>query len=123
DVKALQPEGQLRAGAPHHHPEALHHLRVSAGISGLADQQHWQDRHFLQQQLGLLHIPRLQSENQHSSPQPFASREYVGQQKESSSLYSSDQKAQATDCCIQRSPDKPSCTHQFHREQGGSHST
>lgn len=42
DVKALQPEGQLRAGAPHCHPEALYHYGVPAGISGLTDQQHWQ---------------------------------------------------------------------------------
>lgn len=42
DVKALQPEGRLREGAPHRHPEALYHLRVPAGIFGLSNQQHWQ---------------------------------------------------------------------------------
>lgn len=42
DVKALQPEGQSRAGAPDRHSEAQHHLRVSAGLSGLPDEQHRQ---------------------------------------------------------------------------------
>lgn len=45
------------------------------------------DCHFLQQQLGLLHIVRLQSKRQHSSSQPLTSREYAGQQKESCCLY------------------------------------
>lgn len=42
DVKALQPEGQFRAGAPNCNPKALHHLRVPAGVSGLSDKQHRQ---------------------------------------------------------------------------------
>lgn len=42
DVKALQPEGQSRAGAPDRHSEAQHHLRVSAGLSGRPDEQHRQ---------------------------------------------------------------------------------
>lgn len=42
DVKALQPEGQFRAGAPDCHPEALYHVWMPAGIFGLFDQQHWQ---------------------------------------------------------------------------------
>lgn len=50
------------------------------------------DCHFLQQQLGLLHISRLQSKRQHSSSQPLASREHADQQKESSCLYACYQK-------------------------------
>lgn len=42
DVKALQPEGQSGAGAPNRHPEAQHHLGVSARLSGLANEQHRQ---------------------------------------------------------------------------------
>lgn len=42
DVKALQPEGQSGAGASNRHPEAQHHLGVSAGLSGLTNEQHRQ---------------------------------------------------------------------------------
>lgn len=50
------------------------------------------DCNFLQQQLGLLHVTRLQSKRQHSDPQPSAGREHAGQQKESSCLYPCHQK-------------------------------
>ena len=50
------------------------------------------DCHFLQQQLGLLHITRLQSKRWHSHSQPLASREHAGQQKESSCLHARYQK-------------------------------
>lgn len=50
------------------------------------------DCNFLQQQLGLLHITRLQSKRQHSDPQPSAGREHARQQKESSCLYICHQK-------------------------------
>lgn len=42
DVKTLQPEGRHWAGAPHCHPEALHHHRMPPRIFGLIDQHHWQ---------------------------------------------------------------------------------
>lgn len=42
DVKALQPEGQSGAGASNRHPEAQHNLGVSAGLSGLSNEQHRQ---------------------------------------------------------------------------------
>lgn len=46
------------------------------------------DCHFLQQQLGLLHIAGLQPKREHGHPQPAASRGHAGQQKESSCLHS-----------------------------------
>lgn len=54
------------------------------------------DRHLLQQQPGLLHIIRLQSERRRGRPQPSAGREYAGQQEESSCLHPRHQKGGRT---------------------------